>query len=74
MKVLLSTETSVNTPRYIAGGVRDSSLWITDLMELPVISESQQAATTCRTLLLDAVQMYMCSGNSLEADINHNYI
>jgi hypothetical protein len=73
MNALQSSETSVNIERYIAGGVRDSSLWNTDLMELPVISESQQAATTCRTLLLNAIQMHMRSGNSLEANVNHNY-
>jgi len=49
------------------------ALWITDLMELPVISESQQAATTCHRLLHYAVQMYLCSGNSLETNLNHNY-
>jgi len=59
MKALQSSEMSVNTQRYIAGGVRESSLWFTDLMELPVISESQQAATTCRRLLHYAVQMYL---------------
>jgi len=73
MKALQSSETSVNTQRYIAGGVRESSLCITDLMELPAISESQQAATTCRILLHYAVQMYFWSGNSLEANVNHNY-